>query len=150
MHYILIITLVLIVLFLRSSRVGQDVTSWIMLVFQLVHRWFMVMTQMMVPTLSFQVLCTNEAGQTYISGVRWAQLVARYGMQPGERCTFFLDHGLDALARCSLSMWALSNHIPTITAVNKNSNVVSASVTVNTHSSILHINTNIVPHFIQI
>ena len=99
MHYILIITLVLIVLFSQiiPCRARRDFLDHVRVPIGN-HRSFMVsMTQMTVPTRSFQVLCTNEAVQIYISGARWAQLVARYGMQPGEKCTFFLDHDLDEI-----------------------------------------------------
>ena len=50
--------------------------------------------QMMVPIQSFRVRCTNKMGWTYFSGATWTRLVDHYGgMQPGERCTFFLDLG---------------------------------------------------------
>ena len=98
-HYILIITLVLIVLFSQiiPCRARRDFLDHIHVPIGN-HRSFMVsMTQMTVSNQSFRVLCTNEAGRTYISGVRWAQLVARYEMQPGEKCTFYLDHNLDEI-----------------------------------------------------
>ena len=99
LHYILIITLVLIVHFSQIilcsatrdflEHVGAPIGD---------HRSFMVtLTQMTVPTRSFRVQCTNEAGRTYICGARWTHIVGRYEMQPGEKCTFYLDHNLDEI-----------------------------------------------------
>lgn len=45
------------------------------------------------PTRNFRVMCTNEHGRTYFSGPRWTEFVDSYNMQPGERCTFYLNDG---------------------------------------------------------
>ena len=98
-HYILIITLVLIVLFSQiiPCRVRRNFLEHVGALIG-DHRLFMVtMTQMTVPTRSFRVQCTNEAGRTYISGASWTHIVGRYEMQPGEKCTFYLDHNLDEI-----------------------------------------------------